>query len=183
MLASTLAFSKTATSAECQGIQFADTADVDGQSLVLNGLGIRKATFLKVKVYVAGLYVPQTSKSAEDILSKDQAWRLRLVFVRDVDASDIREAWQDGFESNAGSKVTALQKRIEMLNGWMTDFEEGQSLTFEYRPGKEIKVKINDASKGSIEGADFASGLLSIWLGPEPPNDDIKAGLLGASCG
>ena len=64
----------------------------------------------------------------------------------------------------------------------MTDLKEGQSLTFEYRPGNETKVKINDASKGRIKGADFASGLLSIWLGPEPPNDDIKAGLLGASC-
>ena len=83
-LASALTLPRTATGAECQGVQFADTADLDGQSLMLNGLGIRKATFLKVKVYVAGLYVPQTSKSAEDLLSKVQARRLRLVFVPQI---------------------------------------------------------------------------------------------------
>ena len=94
----------------------------------------------------------------------------------------IREAGQDGSEKNGGSNAKAPQKRIEILNGWMTDFEEGQSLTFEYQPGNALAVLINDASKGNIKGADFASGLLSIWLGPAPPNDDIKAGLLGESC-
>ena len=147
MLASALALPRTATGAECQGVQFADTADLDGQSLMLNGLGIRKATFLKVKVYVAGLYVPQMSKSAEDLLSKDQAWRLHLAFVRDIDAPDIRDAWQEGFETNAASSVKALRERIETLNGWMTDLKEGDSLSFEYRPGKGLEVKIDDASK------------------------------------
>ena len=33
------------------GITFEDKVNVGGKDLVLNGVGIRKATFLKIKVY------------------------------------------------------------------------------------------------------------------------------------
>jgi hypothetical protein len=34
-----------------------------------------------------------------------------------------------------------------------------------------------------IKGDDFATAFLSIWLGPHPPNADLKSGLLGGACG
>ena len=43
-------------------------------------------------------------------------------------------------------------------------------------------VEINDAAKGTVDGADLAAAMLGIWLGPEPPNDDLKDGLLGGAC-
>ena len=46
---------------ECKGVTFPDQAQVEGSSLTLNGLGLRQATFLKVNVYVAALYVAKTS--------------------------------------------------------------------------------------------------------------------------
>lgn len=33
--------------------------------------------------------------------------------------------------------------------------------------------------KGTIEGADFASALFSIWLGSDPADEGLKNGLLG----
>ncbi len=39
------------------------------------------------------------------------------------------------------------------------------------------------AVKGTIEGDDFAKALLAIWLGGDPPNPEIKAGMLGGACG
>ena len=44
------------------GVTLPDKADVDGKSLVLNGMGLRKK--LVIKVYVGGLYLPQKEKSA-----------------------------------------------------------------------------------------------------------------------
>jgi len=41
---------------------------------------------------------------------------------------------------------------------------------------------VNGAAKGTIKGDDFGKALLSIWLG-DPPNPEIKAGLLGGPCG
>lgn len=171
-----------ASGAECLAVKVPDSVEAGGAALVLNGLGIRKATFLNVKVYVAGLYLPQKSGDAEKIIGTKQPWQLVLRFVRDVDASDIRDAWEEGFEKNAGDKLATLQPRIKTLNGRMVDFKEGQYLSFTDDPAKGVVVDVNGASGAAIEGADFANALLSIWLGREPPNEDLKSGLLGGKC-
>ena len=44
-------------------------------------------------------------------------------------------------------------------------------------------MNVNGAVKGTIKGDDFAKAFLSIWLGGDPPNPEIKAGLLGGACG
>ncbi len=105
-----------------------------------------------------------------------------LRFVRDVDASDIRDAFEEGFKKNSGDKLAALHPRIEALNARMVDFKKGQYLSFANDAAKGVAVDVNGAGGGAIEGADFAAALLSIWLGPEPPNADIKSGLLGGKC-
>jgi hypothetical protein len=171
-----------ASGAECLAVKVPDSVEAGGAALVLNGLGIRKATFLNVKVYVAGLYLPQKSGDAEKIIGAKQPWQLVLRFVRDVDASDIRDAWEEGFEKNAGDKLATLQPRIKTLNARMVDFKEGQYLSFTDDPAKGVVVDVNGASGAAIEGADFANALLSIWLGREPPNEDLKSGLLGGKC-
>ena len=171
-----------ASGADCLAVKVPDSVEAGGAALVLNGLGIRKATFLNVKVYVASLYLPQKSGDAGKIIGASQPWQLVLRFVRDVDASDIRDAWEEGFEKNAGDKLATLQPSIKTLNARMVDFKEGQYLSFTDDPAKGIAVDVNGASAAAIEGADFAAALLSIWLGPKPPDGDLKSGLLGGSC-
>ncbi len=171
-----------ALAAECRAVPFPDRVRAGETDLVLNGLGLRKATFLKVRVYVAGLYLPQKSNDAGQILGADRRWRLVLRFVRDLDASDIREAFEAGFKNAAGDQLAALRQRIAALNGMMVDFKEGQYLAFTSDPAKGVAVDVNGAGGGAIEGADFATALLAIWLGPKPPNQDLKSGLLGGTC-
>jgi hypothetical protein len=89
--------------AECIGITAPNNVKVGGSDLVLNGMGIRMATMLQVKVYVGSLYLPEKSKDASHILGTDQPWELVLRFVRDVDVSDMRDALQEGFEKAAGN--------------------------------------------------------------------------------
>jgi long-chain acyl-CoA synthetase len=171
-----------ASAAECIGIDMPDSVTVDGETLTLNGLGLRKATIFSVKVYVAGLYLAAKSGDGGAIVSGDQPRHLVLRFVRDVDTGDIREAWQEGFEKNAAAKLAGLQARIDAMKALMTDFKEGDSLTFSYRPGTGTAILVNGDGKGEIEGADFASALIAIWLA-DPPNLSLKEGLLGGACG
>jgi hypothetical protein len=167
---------------ECIGVSLPDRMQApDRQPLVLNGMGVRKATLFKVKVYVAGLYLPESSSDAQAIIDQDRARHLTLHFVRDVDAGDIREAWQEGFAANAGDRLDELGPRIKALQAMMADFAQGDRLDFDYRPGQGTQVSINGRSQGSIQGADFGSALIAIWLG-EPPNPEIKSGLLGGEC-
>lgn len=171
-----------ASAAECAGVSFPDRAVVDGSSLTLNGLGLRLATMLKVKVYVAALYVANPAKDARTILDAKTAKQLILRFVRDVDARDIAAAWQAGFESNAKPQLVVLQERIRRLQAWMPDLKTGQDLTFTSKPGAGILVEANGRKQGTLEGEDFAKAFLSIWLGNHPANPGLKAGLLGGSC-
>jgi hypothetical protein len=177
-----VALASPAYAATCRDVQFPDSVTAAGGDLVLNGLGIRKATLLSIRVYVAGLYLPQKSPDAAGILRSDGRWRLALRFVRDVGASDIRDAFQEGFEKAAGDKLAALGPRIEALKARMVDFKTGQSLTFAHDPAAGVMVDVNGAAGPPIEGADFARALLAIWLGSKPPNEDLKTGLLGGAC-
>ena len=169
-----------AIGATCDDVEFPDSVSIDGRELVLNGLGLRKATFLNVKVYVAGLYLPQKSTDAGQILGADQDWQLALRFVRDVDAS-MREAFEEGFEKT-GADPAPLRERVDALTGMLIDFEEGQTVGFTNDPANGVEVAVDGTAKGTVEGADFAAALLAIWLGPEPPNKGLKSGLLGGAC-
>ena len=171
-----------ANAKECAGVSFPDQAQVEGANLALNGLGLRLATMLKVKVYVAALYVGKTSKDASAILGSSEPTELVLHFVRDVGADDVRKGFDEGFEKNAKAQLPALKERIAKLNGWIPDVKSGQKLTFVRKPGAGVQVDVNGSVKGTISGDDFAKAFLSIWLG-DPPNSEIKTGLLGGACG
>ena len=69
-----------------------------------------------------------------------------------------------------------------MLNGWMTDLKSGERLTFVYTPDTGVQVDVNGKVKGTIKGDDFAKAFLSLWLG-DPPNPELKSGMLGGACG
>jgi hypothetical protein len=168
---------------ECKGVNFPDQAQVEGSNLTLNGLGLRQATAFKVNVYVAALYVSKTSSDPNALLGSTAPSELVLQFVRNVGADDLRKGWTEGFEKNSKGELPALKDRIAMLNGWMADVKTGDRLTFTSKPGAGVTVNVNGAVKGTIKGDDFAKAFLAIWLGADPPNPEIKAGMLGGACG
>ncbi len=169
-----------AVARDCLGVGFPDRVQVDGAGLVLNGLGVRRATILAVKVYVAGLYVRRVSGDAAVLMAEAGPSRLVLHFVRDVGAGRMREAWSEGFARSAGA--AAMGDRIATLNSWMTDMKDGQEIAFDFLAGGGVRVTVAGAVRGTVPGADFSRALLGIWLGPAPPNPALKAGLLGGAC-
>lgn len=174
-----LLFAVPASAGKRAGVSMPDHIKVEGKTLVLNGMGVREATIFNVDVYVAGLYLEHKSSNAGEIIRAEKLKRIHLHFVRDVDKSDITEAWSEGFKKNAGKNLGALRARVARLNSWMTDINDGQTLTFTYIPGKGVKVAVKGHVKGTIPGADFARVFISIWLGPDPPNKGLKKGMLG----
>jgi hypothetical protein len=182
-LVTSLLLAAPASARECEGVNLPNAASVGGQRLVLNGMGVREATVFNVNVYVAGLYTEGRSRSADDILDPAKRKRLVLHFVRDVERSDITEAFTQGMRSAAGGGFGSLRASLSRLNGWMADMEEGDSMEFTYVPGTGITVKVNGRARGTIEGDDFSRAFFGIWLGRQPPNAGLKRGLLGGSCG
>jgi len=161
------------------GVTLPDTITVAGKPLALNGMGLREATWLKIDVYVAGLYVEHVSSNPDRLLAKDETKLLILRFVRDVGRGDITKAWNDGFKNNSTVPVASIKPMIDQFNGWMPAFKDGDSLLLTYVPGKGVTVHINNVQKGVINDDNFARSLFSIWLGPKPPTGALKSGLLG----
>lgn len=168
---------------ECGGVSFPEQVQAEGTTLKLNGLGLRQATFMKVNVYVAALYVAQTSTDANAILESTAPKEIMLHFLRDVSRKELNKAWDEGFEKNAKDELPALKERIEAFKGLMADMKTGQQLSFLHKPGEGVQVDVDGTVKGTIEGDDFARALFSVWLGSSPPNPELKAGLLGGECG
>jgi hypothetical protein len=172
-------FTRTAEAGERAGVTMADAITVEGQPLVLNGMGIRKATLFRIKAYVAGLYLEHRSRNAAEIVRSEQVKRLDVVMLRDVDRDDAVDAWRTGLKKN-GADMAKLKARFDQLAGWITDMAEHDTLTFLYVPGGGVTMFIKGQRKGTIVGADFASALFSIWLGSDPADESLKAELLGS---
>ena len=183
LVASAMAAAPPAGAAECANVRFPDTKEIAGQTLKLNGLGLREATIFKVDVYVAALYLPKTSASAEEIIAAPGPKFLSMRFVRGVSTEDLTGAWQEGFGKAAGDQLSALQDRVDQLNRWMDALNKGDTMAFTYVPGTGTEIAVRGAAKGVIPGDDFARALFTVWIGPEPPNQGLKAGLLGGGCG
>ncbi len=162
------------------GVTMPDTIVVAKQQLVLNGMGLREATWLDIDVYVAGLYVQHPTANADALIHNDEVKQLVLQFVRHVGHGDIVKAWHEGFAGNATVPIAKLDPYIKQLDAWMPSFSDGDTLTFTYIPGQGVSVDVNGVRKGVIKDADFARSLFAIWLGPKPPTKDLKRGLLGS---
>ena len=82
-----------AQEATCRDITFPRHLQVNGSDLTLNGLGVRKATFLKVNVYVAAYYVGLPGHDPQPLIEADGPQQLTLQFVRNVGVDDLRKAF------------------------------------------------------------------------------------------
>ncbi|HLU61524.1 MAG TPA: chalcone isomerase family protein [Gammaproteobacteria bacterium] len=172
-------FAGGAGAAELAGVSLPDTVEVAGQELVLNGIGLREKAW--IDVYVGGLYVPEASDKAADLIEANGPSRMVMHFVRDVPVDKVVEAWNDGFKNNNSKELNeAIAERAEQFNAFFTeDLAKDDVITIDYIPDEGTKVFVNSDLKGTIPGHDFATAVRAIWLGPKPPTKKFQQGLLG----
>lgn len=165
-----------ALAGELSGVTLPDTLKAGEKTLKLNGLGLRKKAVFKV--YVGGLYLETASKDAGAILASDQAKAIRMHFLRDLTKAQLVEAFQEGFEGNVKDRA-AQKAAFDKMLALVPDVKEGSTLTFAYLPGKGTTLSAGNKELGVFEGKGFAGAVFSIWLGPKPPSEDLKKGMLG----
>lgn len=151
----------------------------DGTVLHLNGAGIRKKMW--IKVYIAQLYLENTSSDAAQVLADEGKKRVVMYFLYDKVGKDkLVSAWNDGFSANNDATGLApLQARIDTFNSLFDeDAVKNDVIIFDYLPGKGTSVTIKGKLRGTIEGKDFNDALLSIWLGTKPVGSDLRKAML-----
>ena len=167
---------------EMEGQKFEPAVQVGGQTLQLNGVGLRKRAIFKV--YVNGLYVPQKSTDAATLINEKGPRRASLHMLRDVDADSFVSAFTDGMRNNlTEAQMTALKPQIEVFTATLKSIGEakkGDVINFDYTPDGGTRISVNGQPRGSaIPGHDFYSAVMRIWLGDKPVDDGLKKGLLG----
>ena len=104
--------------------------------------------------------------------------------LMDIGAPDIKKALVDGMRKNAGeARWGALQERVarfERTIDALGTARVGDAITLDYLPGHGLVLTFNDAVRGEpIPGADFYQALLAIFVGDDPVDTRLRAGLLG----
>lgn len=181
LLSSFLVF---AQAAEVAGVKFAEQIDGPGDAkLVLNGAGLRKRLFFEV--YAMGLYLPERKRKAEEILTLPGPKRIAIRMLRDVSAEAFTEALIDGLRKNQSeAAMVRFAPRIKQLTDIMAELKEakeGMAIDMDWAQGSGLRLVVDGKQAGApIVGEDFYRALLSVWLGENPVQDDLKAALLGA---
>jgi len=168
-----------ASARELKGVSLPDAIEIEGKKLNLNGMGVRQATFLKISVYVAGLYSERQLSSTEEAVADNGRKRLQLQFVRNVDKDDVVEVWEEFFKKacpEAGCPSFAAPR--EKLLAVMSDMKKGDSMIYDIAP-QGVHVYVNDVDKGIVGDPAFGKLLIQAWLGVYAPNPELREGLLG----
>ncbi len=171
-----------AFAAKIEGKEFPESVTLNKKNLVLNGVGLRtkKKLGMTFNVYVGGLYVTNKSTDAtKHIENTDKV--LELIFLRSLDKDTLQEAWSEAFTSNCQSECDQSGDKLKMFNDLMADVKEDNRLKMTFdKDGVSVNITGTKESKtGRIEGAVFAKNLMAVFIGPKPPTEELKKGLLG----
>jgi hypothetical protein len=173
-LACVCALSIPLVAATLADVTLPDTITVGGQTLVLNGLGLRTKMF--VKVYVGGLYLEKKSGDAAAVIQSDATKRVVLHFVYSPSREQMVDSFKEGFDNNAPGK---LKPQVDQFLAAVEAMNKGDQMVATYVPGTGTTLTIRGKDKLTIPGLPFAQALFSVWFGPKPPTADLKNGMLG----
>jgi hypothetical protein len=168
-----------AAALEIGGVTLPDALTAGQRELVINGAGLRKKFF--VKVYAGGLYLTEKSGDADAIIAADAPMAIRMRFIYDgVSPEKLIDAWNEGFTAATGGDTAPIQAGIDKFNGFFTEeAKAGDTYDIIYSPEQGVRLYRGDRLKGVIPGLEFKRALFGIWLGDEPADDGLKAGMLG----
>ncbi len=130
----------------------------------------------KIKVYVAGLYLPTKMGDADAVIRSTGEKKLVMKFQRDVTAAQSRDAWDKGL-GKASKDYPKISDRIPQLMAAMSDMKKGEEMIYSFT-ADQVEILVRGESKALITGRDFIEALFTVWL-KYPPNKEFAKGLLG----
>jgi hypothetical protein len=179
VICAVLAFTgRSVPAAEISGVKLPDQVTVGGKSLKLNGAGLRQATILKINAYAAGLYLENPGHDGDAIANSDQVKSIQMVFMRDVSAKQMADAYQEGFDKNCVAGCAELKPYIPKLQGLLKDMKKGETMGVNFLTDG-VEVTIRGQKAGKVGDKAFSHQLIRCWIGKNPPNAELKEGLLG----
>jgi hypothetical protein len=170
---------QNALAAEISGVKLPDQVTLEGKTLKLNGTGLRQAKILLTfNVYAAGLYLENPMHEADAIATSDQSKSIQIVFMRDVTAKQMADAFQEGFDKNCMADCARLKPEIAKLQALLKDMKKGETMAYHFL-GDGVEVMVRGQKAGKIGDKALSRQLIRCWIGKNPPNAGLKEGLVG----
>lgn len=167
-----------AGAAEVAGIPFPDHWDLSGQTLVLNGAGLREYGVLGIDVYAAALYLETRENDADKVLASPRPKVLVMKFLRDGAREDTHKAWDIYFAKNCVAPCVLPAADIQAFKNFIPATRKGESQIYFFFADR-VEVRSGASVLGQVHGAEFSRLLLSTWIGAQPTTGELKAALLG----
>jgi len=186
-----VALATPALAVRYEGQDFHDTLQLGGRSVVLNGTGKRQVAIYPL--YLAALYLPQKQSAPEAIYAdtgpKRVEMRIVIPLVKDVSAQEFVKAIDKGVRRNSTeAEMAAVSDRVKQFNAAITEVgrvKKGDLLRIDYLPEQGGTVlTVNGKTYGKpIEGQDFYTAFLKVFIGERNSDARLRAGLLGQQPG
>jgi hypothetical protein len=151
---------------------------VPGSKLVLNGVGSR--TKYLMRMYNAGLYLPERSKDAAAIVAGNSPMAIRLQITSGmVTQEKLVESLNEGFEKSTGGKTEVIRAQIDDFRKVLAvEIAKGDVIDLVYLPDPGVVVAKNGKKLGVVQGIAFKRALFGIWLSDNPVDAGLKKSLL-----
>ena len=187
VLALAAAASLPAQAVRYEGQDFPDTLQLGGSTLVLNGTGKRQVAIYPL--YLAALYLPHKAAAPDAVYGQNGPKRLemRIVIplVKDVSTQEFVKAINKGVNRNStDAEKAAVEDRLKQFNAAISEVgrvKKGDLLVIDYLPSQGGTVlSVNGKVWGKpIEGQDFYTAFLKVFLGDNNSDARLRTGLLG----
>lgn len=166
-----------ASALEVVGVNVEPSVSVNGHSLKLNGVGIRKKFF--VKVYIGSLYSAKRLTTPVEALSDRGDRLIRMTFLHSkVERGKITEAFTEGFANNAPDLAGSPEVK-KFLALFTADFLRGDVVDLVLPSDGTVAVRHNGKLLGGVPSGRLAGGIMAIYFGEKPADEALKKGMLG----
>ncbi|MFP5390005.1 MAG: chalcone isomerase family protein [Gammaproteobacteria bacterium] len=174
--------SLSALAVEVSGIRYDETIKVAGKDLKLNGAGLRKK--FVVKLYTAGLYLPEKATTVPDVLKQEGPRRVAIVMLRNISSEDFGTAYMKGLNDNINdqekAKIAQQLAIAGQLFASLDGLKKGDVLNLDWIPGTGSVYSLNGRRIGEVfPDIAYYNAMLRIWLGNNPVDTGLKPRLLG----
>lgn len=163
-----------------EGVSVPPQVQVAGQTLQLNGAGLRtfKLLMVPIKVYVAAFYTPSPVRTVAAVNASPGPMEFDFTFLRAVGQSDVTQAWNSQFAHSVTSTYPGYSQDLKAFVGMFGPLAQGgvESVRF---VGEDTVVIDQGVNKGVIHGENFQKTFLSLWFGSKPVGKKLRAALLG----
>lgn len=167
--------------ATLEGQRFETTAQLAERTLRLNGLGLRGVAW--IKAFVAGLYLPATTRDASVALAMPGPKRLQLKVMLEAPAVELSKSLNRRVRRHESAAVQ--QQLAPRLAGLTADIDAmgtlkpGDVIDLDFVPDRGVMLRKNGQAVGKVQpGEDLYRAVLKVFIGEHSIDQRMKEGLM-----